>query len=144
MKIRITGNSEELKAITELLKSKEYIRSISTPYKNRGEYNKDCRLYIETYDSPEMITQIKAAQIQQNNTPGQMKHTRATEPGYKKLPAEATETAHNITISGKAYKKLLFLRDNNYFEPLTEAETLEDLINRSYENYKEVIIDGLE
>lgn len=49
MKIRITGTLEEIQGITELLKEKEYIRSISQPYKNRG-INNDYRLYIETYD----------------------------------------------------------------------------------------------
>lgn len=49
MKIRITGTLEEVQGITEMLKAKEYIRSISQPYKNRG-INNDYRLYIETYD----------------------------------------------------------------------------------------------
>ena len=49
MKIRITGTLEEVEGITELLKEKPYIRSISSPYKNRG-INNDYRLYIETYD----------------------------------------------------------------------------------------------
>ncbi len=49
MKIRITGTREEVEGITELLKEKPYIRSISSPYKNRGISN-DYRIYIETYD----------------------------------------------------------------------------------------------
>lgn len=49
MKLRITGTAEELTGITEMLKEKPYIRSISSLYKNRG-INNDYRLYIETYD----------------------------------------------------------------------------------------------
>ena len=55
MKIRITGTEYEIEQVTELLKHKEYVRNISPMIKNKGEYNKDYRVYIETYDNPELL-----------------------------------------------------------------------------------------
>lgn len=109
MKIRITGNSEELKAITELLKSKEYIRSISTPYKNRGEYNKDYRLYIETYDmKPEQFKEISPPEPQEPEIKQENIKSIATQP-EQKHPAEAPKTALNgkytITQLNEVLKK---------------------------------------
>lgn len=117
MKIRITGTAEELQAITELMKNKDYVRSISQPYKNRGEYSKDYRLYIETYDlQQEQLTQIRAAEVKQIREPEQ------TEQGG---------TAVNIPTA--AYKKLMELQQNTVnYEGKTIEEILTDIITKAY------------
>ena len=53
-----------MEQITELLKHKDYVRSISPQYKNHGNYNRDYRVYIETYDNPDILElQSKSPQI---------------------------------------------------------------------------------
>ncbi len=123
MKIRITGTAAELQAITELMKGKDYVRSISQPYKNRGEYSKDYRLYVETYDlQPEQLTQIRAAEVKQIREPEQ------TEQGG---------TAVNIPAA--AYKKLMELQQNAYnYQGKTIEEILTDIINKA-----SIVTDGI-
>lgn len=45
MKIRITGNREELAEAVERLKEVFEIKNISKPYDNRN--STDCRIYVE-------------------------------------------------------------------------------------------------
>ena len=44
-----------------------------------------------------------------------------------------------IELTEQTYKRLLFLKEKNYFKPMTENDVIADLINSSYEEYQETI-----
>ena len=126
MKIRITGTEAELNQLTELLKGKSYVRSISAPYKNRGEYNKDYRLYIETYDSPETLTAIK--QLQKPQQPEQI----TTEQGHQVI----------INFTEKEYKTLHDLKGLWLEGTSQDSDFIKRLIKMEYREKKEELEEG--
>ena len=56
--------------------------------------------------------------------------------------SEKAGTAYTVQLSKETFKKLEFLRKYNYYEPLTAAEVVEDLIIKAFNEYGE-IMEGL-
>lgn len=44
-----------------------------------------------------------------------------------------------IKLTDAQYDQLVFLRDNNYFQPMTDDDVVADLIKSSYREYKEAV-----
>ena len=130
MKIRITGTAAELQAITELMKGKDYVRSISQPYKNRGEYSKDYRLYVETYDlQPEQLKQIRE--------PAEVKQIRETTV-YTQAELNQIvnlQTEYTIKLNKGYIRTLEDLAKTEEFKNYQLEEIVKELIKRAYKEH---------